>query len=121
MDRSDFRKLVEEALREIPPEFLRALDNVAVVVEGRPSRAQARAVRLRRGDVLLGLYEGVPLTRRTGGCAAMPDRITIFQEQIEELYATPDGIKKAVRTTVVHELAHYFGIGERRIEELGYD
>ena len=106
-----FEELVAEALDGIPEELGRLMDNVAVFVEDRPRQ---------RG--LLGLYEGVPLTARDAGYTGMvmPDRITIYRLPICERCASEDEVVHQVRVTVVHEVAHHFGIGDRRLRELGW-
>ena len=106
-----FEELVGEALDGIPEELGRLMDNVAVFVEDRPRR---------RG--LLGLYEGVPLTRRDAGYTGMvmPDRITIYRLPICERAFTEEDVVREVRVTVVHEVAHHFGINDRRLHELGW-
>ncbi len=105
-----FEELVADALDSIPPALGAMMDNVWVQVEDqkRPN--------------LLGLYEGVPLTRRDAGYAGMvmPDRITIFRRPICSVCATEDQVVAQVRTTVVHEVAHHFGIDDDRLTELGW-
>jgi predicted Zn-dependent protease with MMP-like domain len=105
-----FEELVEEALDGIPDELARRMDNVAVLV--------------RDGDRhggLLGLYEGIPLTERENyGGLAMPDRITIFREPILAICRTEDEVRHQVTVTVVHEVGHHFGIGDKRLHELGW-
>ena len=105
-----FEELVADALDSIPPALGELMDNVWVQVENRS-----------RPD-LLGLYEGVPLTARDGGYAGMvmPDRITIFRRTICSICATEDEVVAQVRETVVHEVAHHFGIDDERLEELGW-
>lgn len=106
-----FEELVAEALDELPPELAARIDNVAVFVERRhPARG------------LLGLYEGIPLTRRDSsyGGMVMPDRITIYREPILARCDTEDEVVDQVRVTVVHEVAHHFGISDRRLHELGW-
>ncbi len=105
-----FEELVADALDSIPPALGAMMDNVWVQVED-----QKRAN-------LLGLYEGVPLTRRDAGYAGMvmPDRITIFRRPICSVCATEDQVVAQVRTTVVHEVAHHFGIDDDRLSELGW-
>ena len=105
-----FEDLVADALDSIPPALGELMDNVWVQVENRS-----------RPD-LLGLYEGVPLTARDGGYAGMvmPDRITIFRRTICSICATEDEVVAQVRETVVHEVAHHFGIDDERLEELGW-
>lgn len=107
----EFEDLVGQALDTLPDELARLMDNVAVFVEDqKPGRAR-----------LLGLYEGVPLTRRGHYYAGhLPDRITIFRKPIQRRCRTREEIVEQVRITVVHEIAHHFGIGEKRLHELGY-
>ncbi len=108
--RERFDSLVSEALDAIPPDLARLMDNVAVFVEEGES------------PFLLGRYEGVPLTRRDSGYAGMvmPDRIVIFRRAICALCATEHEVSAQVRKTVIHEVAHHFGIGDRRLRELGW-
>jgi predicted Zn-dependent protease with MMP-like domain len=119
----EFSSLVEEALEGIPAEFLDHLENVEVEVEEWPSRADLQAAGVDPGGRgnLLGLYHGVPNTKRGAFYVALPDRITIFKGPIE-LYAGPDrtGIRDQVRRTVIHEIAHYYGISDERLTELGW-
>jgi predicted Zn-dependent protease with MMP-like domain len=113
LDRERFEALVGAALDGLPDPLAERMDNVMVRVrDGRP------------GSALLGLYEGVPLTEREGyggwGQAPMPDQITIYRLPICALCDDEDGVIEEVRTTVVHELAHHFGIDDERLEELGW-
>lgn len=117
-----FEELVDEALHDIPEQLWQAIDNVAVTVADWPLRSQMESVGLRRGGLLLGLYEGVPLTARTGAYGLVPpDVITIFRRPI--LMVCPpndeDAIRSQVRRTVLHEIAHHFGISDDRLRELG--
>ena len=118
MDTTTFEALVLEALDTLPPEFARYLENVAIQVEQQPSPAQRRAVRLAPSQTLYGLYEGVPLTERSSGALTMPDVITIFQEPLERDFPSRDALRAQVRRTVLHELAHLFGISDARLHEL---
>jgi predicted Zn-dependent protease with MMP-like domain len=119
--RRRFEELVEEAVESIPATLWNAVDNLMVVVEDWPTRRHHDAVGLAPGSLLLGLYEGVPLTKRSShyGLVA-PDKITIFRGPI--LRVTPpdeDSIRAQVRRTVLHEIAHHFGISDERLLELG--
>ena len=106
-----FEELVADALDSLPEELGRIMDNVWVTVEDDSPE----------GD-LLGLYDGVPLTERGEyGGLVMPDRITIFRLPICETADTDEEVVDAVRTTVIHEVAHHFGIDDDRLEELGWD
>lgn len=108
-----FEELVAEAIDSIPDELAQLMDNVAVMVEeGAPHSS------------LLGRYEGVPLTERDTwygtGSLTMPDRITIFRQPILAICRTEVEVVEQVRITVVHEVAHHFGIGDARLDELGW-
>ena len=119
MRRWDFEQLVAEALDELPRRFRRCLRNIAVVVEREPSRELLEDMGLWPHGTLLGLYQGVPLPRRGFSYGnVLPDRITIFQRPIEAMGRTRRDIKEAVKDTVVHEIGHYFGLDDARIEEL---
>jgi predicted Zn-dependent protease with MMP-like domain len=112
MSRERFEELVGEALDEVPPELLRHLDNVVVLVEDDPPPEDPD---------LLGLYEGIDLTRRGwdyGG--ALPDRIFIFRNPILTMCEDEDDVVDEVAVTVVHEIAHHFGIDDDRLHELGW-
>ncbi|HVF14359.1 MAG TPA: metallopeptidase family protein [Acidimicrobiales bacterium] len=108
--RPRFEELVADALDSIPEALGRHMDNVWVVVEERA-----------RGDDLLGLYEGVPLTEREAyGGMVLPDRITIYRRPICEMCGSEDEVVETVRDTVIHEVAHHFGIDDDRLDELGW-
>jgi predicted Zn-dependent protease with MMP-like domain len=106
----DFEQAVQEALDALPAELRRAISNVSILVEDEPPP----------GEDLLGLYEGIPLTERTGGYAGvLPDRITIYRGPLLRLYGTsPARLAEEVRHVVWHEVAHYFGIDDDRLIEL---
>lgn len=116
MERKRFEALVKEGIDAIPERFLARLKNVAFVIADRPTKAQKGELGTRRGERLLGLYEGVPATERGDDYGfAMPDKITIFQKEIEDVAATDEDVKKEVFDTVWHEVAHYFGMGEEEV------
>jgi predicted Zn-dependent protease with MMP-like domain len=121
MKRELFESLVAEAVELLPEEFRDQLDNIDVVVEDRPSRRQIGKNIQGQGYTLLGLYEGVPLTERTSNYGLVPpDKITIFQQPIEESCPSGDEmeIKEQIRQTVIHEIAHHFGIDDDRLDEI---
>ena len=106
-----FEELVGEALDTIPPEFTRAMDNVVVLVDDRNAE----------DPELLGLYEGVALTERTSDYAGvLPDRITLYREAILDVCDDEDDVVHEVAVTVVHEVAHHFGVDEDTLHELGW-
>jgi predicted Zn-dependent protease with MMP-like domain len=121
MSRTRFEALVAEALRDIPPDLRRALDNIEVVVEDWPTAEHLAEVGLGPEDILFGLYQGTPLPERSPLLPyTLPDIITIFQGPLEEECQTEAEIREEIRRTVIHEIAHYFGIDEDRLAELGY-
>jgi predicted Zn-dependent protease with MMP-like domain len=120
MHRAALEQLVGEALESLPDEVLGWLDNVAIVVGQWPSPQQVAQSGLRPGDLLFGLYVGVPKTSRgfTYG-ETVPDKIVIFQEPIEQVCRTPAQIRAQVRRTVLHEIGHHFGLDEGQLRAAG--
>ena len=114
MSREQFEDAVSEALDRIPGDLARMMNNVVVLVEDDPPDGDSD---------LLGLYEGTPLTERDGWWAAgsLPDRITIFRNPTLAACDTAEEIVEEVRVTVVHEIAHHFGIDDERLHELGWE
>src|SRR6201993_3195742 len=105
-----FEEMVEAALDSLPERLGRLMSNVAVMVQHEPGPPG-----------LLGLYEGIPLTSRTTGYAGvLPDRITIYRQAICAICRTEQEVADQVRRTVIHEVAHHFGIGDKRLAELGW-
>ena len=118
----EFERLVAQALEELPEEFQKRLDNVDVVVAANPTRDQMKRAGIGSHQTLFGLYEGVPLSKRDRGYhLVLPDKITIFQRPMEALCRTNEEIRNLVRETVMHEIAHHFGIGDERLKELEKD
>ncbi|WP_098485466.1 metallopeptidase family protein [Georgenia soli] len=117
MSRDDFEEAVSEALDLIPPELAEKMDNVVVLVEDEPTAEQ-----LAGEEDLLGIYEGTPLTERDSWWAAgsLPDRITIFRGPTLRMCETEEEVVEEVAVTVVHEIAHHFGIDDARLHELGW-
>ncbi len=107
-----------EALDSLPEEFARYLENVEVVVADRPTREHLRDAGLRRPRDLLGLYNGVPLTERLEYGALFPDRVTLFRRPILALCRTREEARAEIRRTLIHEIAHHFGISDDRLDEL---
>lgn len=117
VSRERFEELVVDALDSLPEPFASHLDNVEITIEDWPSPDQVR----HHGGTLLGLYEGVPQTKRgTGYTWVMPDKITIFREPIMRMCRSEAAVAQQVRHTVIHEIAHHFGISDERLEELGW-
>lgn len=119
--RHRFDQLVRRAMRQLPRRFAERLANVAVVVADEATPAQKRSVGLGPEDELLGLYQGVPQTERGHYGMVLPDKITLFQRPIEETCRSEAEVLAQVRHTLIHELAHHFGIDDARLDELGFD
>jgi predicted Zn-dependent protease with MMP-like domain len=114
-----FESLVRQALDSLPGEFYERLQNVDVVVEEEPTPEQLRTSGMEEDDTLLGLYEGVPLTARENYGFVLPDKITIFKRPIEEMCETPEEVVEEVRVTVMHEIAHHFGMDDHALHDMG--
>ena len=122
MDSETFAGLVADALDSLPRVFIERLDNVEVLIEEWPRPEDLEEVGMESRDraSLLGLYHGVPLTRRTSFYSSLPDTITIYQKPIERVAGQDEEkIREQVRHTVIHEIAHYYGISDDRLGELG--
>ena len=119
MKRERFEELVIEALSELPEEFQDKLENIDVVIADRPTSRQLAKMELKRGITLLGLYEGVPLTKRSRQYGMVPpDKITIFKKPIEYQCRSEREIAMEVQRVVRHEIAHYFGMDEASLERI---
>jgi len=120
MDRMKFEELVSAAVDDLPDEFAAKLENVDVVVQDWPTADQLRRARLRHGYMLLGLYEGLPKTKRGQHYGLVPpDKITIFQMPIEEKCKQSNiEIATEIGKVVRHEIAHHFGISDARLEQI---
>jgi predicted Zn-dependent protease with MMP-like domain len=120
MDSQRFEQLVIRAIESLPDEFRERLDNIDIVIADRPSPEQMEHLDRKRGETLLGLYEGVPLTHRHSSYGLVaPDKITIFQKAIEAVCHNDRQIITEVRRVVLHEIAHHFGIDDDSLRELG--
>ena len=114
-----FEALVREAIAGIPDFFLQIMTNVDFHVRRRPLKRHIKDAALNEGETLLGLYEGYPITEGFDGNMAPPDIITIFQGPIEEMCHSDDEVKEQVRKTVIHEVAHFFGISDAELYDWG--
>lgn len=122
MERARFIELIRQSLIDIPPPFDGHLQKVDIVVKRRPSRDDLAEADLRPDESMYGFYRGIPLTERDGSYNLVaPDVIDIYQEPLEEDFPDEDELVEEIRITVLHELAHFFGIDDDRLEELGLD
>jgi len=119
MDREEFEGLVSRAIESLPLEFQRKLENVDIVVEEWPTRAQLRQAKTKSPGQLLGLYQGVPQTRRGRGYGlVLPDKISIFQRAIEAQGRSGYEIEAKVGEVVRHEIAHHFGLDDETLRKI---
>jgi len=117
---AEFDQWVDEAVAQLPEYFRARLDNVAIVVEEWADRETLRAAGVRRPEDLLGFYHGIPLTKRTSGYMLVaPDKISIYRQPILLQCRTLDEARQLAQHVVQHEIAHYFGISDERLHELG--
>ena len=95
------------------------MSNIVIIVEPWPNASQLQATEIPRGNTLLGLYQGIPLTRRGWGYQLIPpDRISLFQGPLESIAADELALKRLIRRTVIHEIAHHFGFSDAKLREL---
>ena len=119
LGRSEFEQLVAEALRRLPRRFRKKLENIAVVVEEWPDQGTLEEMEIEPPDTLYGLYRGIDLTRRDSSYGqVLPDTITIYRGPIEEDCETLEEMASLIRHVVIHEVGHYFGLDDARLEEL---
>jgi len=120
MTRREFQQVVQEALEQLPPLFRDALHNLDIQVRWAPTPYERRRARLRPGYDLFGLYLGIPITRRTHGYSmVLPDTILIYQRAHERHAADEKDMVEQARQTLLHEIGHYMGIDEDRLQDLG--
>ena len=120
MERERFQELVAEAVDGLPSELRESIHNVAILVADWPTQEQLGQVGIGHRSDLLGLYEGIPLPNRGSGYnMVLPDKITIFQKPIEMRYRSEEKIINKIQRTVRHEIAHYFGISDARLRDIG--
>jgi len=117
MTKEEFEKIVKEGIRAIPKRFLEKLDNIDIVIEDEPGVYQQRKLKIRKNSLILGLYEGVPKTKRGSYGMVLPDKITIFKKPIEKIAQTEKEIREIVKNTVWHEIAHHFGFSEEGVRK----
>ena len=122
MDHKEIKKEAIRVLDRLPEEFRSRLHNVAIVIEKKPKISQLEAMGLDpQEDALYGLYEGTPLSERSAfNPPLLPDKITLFSEPLLRDFPDPVQLRRQIRLTLLHEIAHYFGMDEEEIEDLGY-
>jgi predicted Zn-dependent protease with MMP-like domain len=123
MEREEFERIVERAFELLPKNFKEAVENVGILVEDFPSDEIVKKMNLTSRRSLLGLYQGVPLNQRGswyGMSAVIPDKISLYQKNIEAVCRTDEHIEQKIAEVLIHELGHYFGMDENEIRSAGY-
>ena len=119
MTDEQFDNFITRAMNELPQEYIKGLDNVAIVMADEPTPEQIKKMKLENNRVLLGLYEGIPLTQRGAGYNfVLPDKITLFKNSIMAVSHGDEEIFERVKRTLWHEIAHYYGLNHDRIDEI---
>ena len=113
-----FEEFVVEGMDAIPERFASEIDNVVIVLEDEPSPQQRRELGLRHHSYLFGLYQGIPKTKRWNYNLALPDKITIFKNEILATSTDPERIRELVKNTVWHEIGHHFGLSDEQIHAI---
>lgn len=114
-----FDQLITRAMDELPQKYITGLENVAIIYEDEPSQQQKEKMRLDNNHLLLGLYEGIPLTHRGNGYTfVLPDKITLFKNSILAVVQNEAELFEQIKRTLWHEIAHYYGLDHARIDEL---
>lgn len=118
----EFDRIISRAMDELPQAYITGLDNVAILYADEPDEHQAKKAGLRKEHLLLGLYEGIPLTKRGAGYTfVLPDKITLFKHAIAAVSSTPEQFFEQVKRTLWHEIAHYYGLEHVDIDRLEHD
>lgn len=124
MELSDakFDELITRAMNELPQKYIKGLDNVAIVMVDEPTPEQQHKMLIGNQQLLLGLYEGIPLTQRGANyCFVLPDKITLFKNPILAVTSSESELFERIKRTLWHEIAHYYGLGHDRINQLQRD
>ena len=118
ISREQFERLVSQALSDLPDDFRNSLQNVDIVVGDVASMNQIVGTGIENAMDLLGLYEGIPLTERYGYDMVLPDKVTIFQKPIESICDTEEEVAEEISKTLIHEIAHHFGLDDEHLDRL---
>lgn len=114
-----FSELIERAMAEMPERYIKNLDNIAITYADEPSPEQVIKLKLRGDNLLLGLYEGIPLTQRGAGYnLVLPDKITLFKQPLMKVSRDEKSFYKQIKHTLWHEIAHFYGLDHDQIEEI---
>jgi predicted Zn-dependent protease with MMP-like domain len=113
-----FQEIIDQALESLPGDHVKNIKNVAIIYSDIPTEEQRHKLQLRDNQTLLGLYEGIPLSQRQGIMRGIPDMITLFKIPLLRISIDDDSLRKNIRHTLWHEIAHYYGLNHDQIREL---
>ena len=119
ISREQFQNLVLQALSDLPEDVRHSIQNVDVVVDDVASMHQIAGTGIENAMDLLGLYEGIPLTERYGYDMVLPDKVTLFQKPIESICDTQEQMAEEISKTLIHEIAHHFGLDDDHLDRIG--
>jgi len=117
MDKEKFEEIILDTLKKLPPEFKNKIKNLGIVIE---DECTDPAVKTTKRGYTLGLYQGLPSTKKPGKLFNFPDKITIYKKTIEKISRNDTEMEKNIRKVFLHELGHYFGLDDKKLRELGY-
>jgi len=120
MDRNEFELFIAEILDNIPAEFHDRAENLIIEIDETEIPVSKSTGKNSPRQIILGLYHGVPITKRAAGKPIFPDKITIYKKSIESVSSNDEELKKTIKRVVLHEIGHYFGLGEDKLHILGY-
>ncbi len=123
LSRDEFESLVQEIFDSLPERFQENMENVRIVVEDEPGQEIIARMRVRAPNILLGLYEGIPLNKRGGWYGmspAVPDKISLYKKNIERDASGPLDVYERIRRVLIHEIAHYYGLNEEEVRAAGF-
>ncbi|MBI2593951.1 metallopeptidase family protein [Candidatus Daviesbacteria bacterium] len=119
MNLEEVEEVVEEAIKDLPEEFISKLDNVGFVVEDWPSKEEFESIKAHPGSLLFGLYRGIPKTKRLSSYSALPDKIIIYAGPILMISKDLEDAKERIKKTVLHEIGHHFGMSDEQLRNRG--
>jgi len=120
MEKEKFEAIVLNTLKNIPDKFKDKIKNLSIVIEEKDIRAVLKDKKNVSTKYTLGLYQGLPATKRAGRRSILPDKITIYKKSLEEVSRSDKELEKNIKKVILHELGHYFGLDEKKLRKLGY-
>lgn len=120
MNKDEFEQIVLDTLKELPDKFKEKIKNLDIVIEENDVQPDLKNKKSGQVKFTLGLYQGVPATKKPGKINIMPDKITIYKKALEKVSSNDSELKGNIKKVILHELGHYFGLDEKKLRDLGY-